>query len=159
VPTDANITVQTFARFRWSTSSGIATNTAVADGEVEDYQLPLILPTPLADLTAIKSVEVFDPTGVGLYMTPGNEVLYKITVNNSAAATAEATDIDLSDTLPENVRFVSATTTGFTGGAFGTPDLPPANTDCVGGACIIRYSGASLPIDTTGEIEVRALIK
>ena len=116
-------------------------------------------PRLLADLTATKSVEVYDPANVGLYMTPGNEVLYRITVNNSATANAEATDIDLSDTLPDNVRFVSATTTGFTGGAFGSPALPAANTDCVGGACVIRYSGASLPIDTTGEIQVRALIK
>jgi len=49
-------------------------------------------------------------------MTPGNEVLYRITVTNSATSTAEAQDIDLSDTLPENVRFISAETTGFTGG-------------------------------------------
>jgi len=116
-------------------------------------------PRLLADLTAVKSVEVYDPASAGLYMTPGNEVLYKITVNNSATANADATDIDLSDTLPENVRFVSATTTGFTGGAFGSPPLPAANTDCVGGACVIRYSGATLPINSTGEIQVRALIK
>lgn len=116
-------------------------------------------PRLLADLTATKSVEVYDPSNLGLYMTPGNEVLYRITVNNSATANSEATDIDLSDTLPDNVRFVSATTTGFTGGAFGSPALPAANTDCVGGACIIRYSGAILPINTTGEVQVRALIK
>jgi len=116
-------------------------------------------PRLLADLTATKSVEVYDPANEGLYMTPGNEVLYRITVNNSATANAEATDIDLSDTLPDNVRFVSASTTGFTGGAFGSPALPAANTDCVGGACVIRYLGATLPIDTTGEIQVRALIK
>lgn len=116
-------------------------------------------PPSAADLSAVKTVEVYDPANAGLYMTPGNEVLYKITVNNSAAATADAEDIDLSDTLPDNVRFVSATTTGFTGGAFGSPALPAANTDCDSGACVIRYSGATLPINTTGEIEVRALIK
>jgi len=149
---------QTFARFRWSTSADITMNTAVSDGEVEDYLIPSISQAT-ADLTAVKSVEVFDPANVGLYMTPGNEVLYRITVTNAATSTAEAQDIDLSDTLPENVRFISAETTGFTGGAFGTPDLPAANTDCVSGACIIRYSGASLPIDTVGEVTVRALIK
>jgi len=82
-----------------------------------------------------------------------------LSVTNAASSTAEAQDIDLSDTLPDNVRFISATTTGFTGGAFGSPDLPAANTDCVGGACVIRYSGATLPIDTVGEVQVRALIK
>lgn len=159
VPTNANMSTQTFARFRWSTSSGITTNTAVGDGEVEDYQLPLILPMPVADITAVKTVEVYDPASVGLYMTPGNEVIYKITVSNSDVATAEANDIDISDTLPSTVKFVSATTTGFIAGAFGTPDLPAPNTDCDGDACVIRYSGATLPIDTTGEITIRALIK
>ena len=148
----------TYARFRWSTSLDIATNTAVSDGEVEDYYIPSISQASV-DLTATKSVEVYDPENIGLYMTPGNEVLYRITVTSSSTSTVEAQDIDLSDTLPDNVRFVSATMTGFVGGAFGSPDLPDANTDCTGGACVIRYSGATLPIDTTGEIQVRALIK
>ena len=128
-------------------------------GQVIKVRPLTMCPRLLADLEAVKSVEVYDPTNAGLYMTPGNEVLYKITVTNSPTATADADSIDLSDTLPDNVRFVSATTTGFTGGAFGSPALPAANTDCVGGACVIRYSGATLPIDTTGEIQVRALIK
>ena len=149
---------QTFARFRWSTTSGLESNTAVSDGEVEDYEIPSITEASV-DLNAVKTVEVYDPANVGLYMTPGNEVLYKIIVTNESTSTVEAQDIDLSDTLPENVRFVSATTTGFTAGSFGSPALPTANTDCDSGACIIRYSGASLAIDTTGEVIVRALIK
>jgi len=121
---------------------------------------PITMCPPLAaDLNAVKSVEVFDPLGQGLYMTPGNEVLYKITVTNSAAATAAAEDVDITDTLPSSLRFVSATTTGFTGGAFGTPDLPPANTDCEATPCIVRFSGGDVPINTTAEIEVRAIIK
>jgi len=116
-------------------------------------------PRLLANLTAVKTVEVYDPASAGLYMTPGNEVLYKITVNNDAAATAQAEDIDLSDTLPSNVRFVSATTTGFSGGSFGSPALPAANTDCDAGACVVRFSNATLPINATGEIQIRALIK
>lgn len=116
-------------------------------------------PRLLANVTAVKTVEVYDPASAGLYMTPGNEVLYRITVNNDASATAQAEDIDLSDTLPGNVRFVSATTTGFTGGSFGSPALPAANTDCDGGACVVRFSNATLPINATGEIQIRALIK
>ena len=92
-------------------------------------------------------------------MTPGNEVLYKITVTNDATATAPAEDVDISDTLPENLRFVSATTTGFTGGAFGSPDLPAANTDCETTPCVVRFSGAEVAIDTSAEIQVRAIIK
>ena len=116
-------------------------------------------PRLLANVTALKTVEVYDPASAGLYMTPGNEVLYKITVNNDAAATAQAEDIDLSDTLPSNVRFVSAATTGFTGGAFGSPALPAANTDCDAGACVVHFSNATLPINATGELQIRAVIK
>ena len=115
----------------------------------------------LADLSAVKTVEVFDPSNEGLYMTPGNEVLYRITVTNSDEAKAQADDVDISDTLPENLKFVSATTTGFTGGTFGSPALPATNTDCgdVPNPCVIRFAGGSVPIDTTAEIIVRALIK
>lgn len=113
----------------------------------------------LADLNAVKTVDVYDPANLGLYMTPGNEVLYKITVTNSATATAAAEDVDISDTLPTNLEFVSATTTGFTGGAFGSPDLPATNTDCGATPCVIRFSGGDIATNTTAEIEVRARIK
>ena len=116
-------------------------------------------PRLLADLSAVKSVEIYDPLNQGLYMTPGNEVLYKITATNSASADAPANDIDITDTLPDTVRFISATTTGFTAGSFGAPALPATNTDCDSGACVIRFSGGTLPINTTGEIIMRALIK
>ena len=157
VPLDASPT-ETIARFRWSTAKGVEFNTAAGDGEVEDYQIGPITEA-FAVLNAVKTVEVFDPGNLGLYMTPGNEVLYKITVTNDATATAPAEDVDISDTLPENLRFVSATTTGFTGGAFGSPDLPAANTDCETTPCVVRFSGAEVAIDTTAEIEVRAIIK
>lgn len=116
-------------------------------------------PPVAADLSAVKTVEVYDPDSLGLYMTPGNEVLYKITVTNSATATASADDVDISDTLPDNLKFVSASTTGFIGGAFGTPALPATNTDCGVTPCIVRFSGGDIPINTTAEISVRALIK
>lgn len=112
-----------------------------------------------ADLNAVKTVEVYDPSALGLYMVPGNEVLYKITVTNSATATASAEDVDISDTLPQNLKFVSATTTGFTGGAFGTPDLPATNTDCGVTPCIVRFSGGDVAVNSTAEILVRAIIK
>lgn len=113
----------------------------------------------MADLSAVKTVEIYDPANLGLYMVPGNEVIYKITVTNSAAATASADDIDITDTLPNDLKFVSASTTGFTGGSFGTPDLPASNTDCAVTSCIVRFSGGDIPINTTAEILVRALIK
>jgi len=113
----------------------------------------------IADLNAVKTVEVYDPTALGLYMTPGNEIIYKITVTNSASATAAAEDVDIADTLPANLKFVSASTSGFTGGAFGSPDLPAPDTDCETTPCVIRFSGGDVAVDTTAEISVRALIK
>ena len=111
----------------------------------------------LPDVDAVKTVEVFDPANAGLFMTPGNEVLYKIAATNSASAEAPARDLDITDTLPDNLQFVSATTTGFTNGAFN--NLPNANTDCNNGQCVISFEGAELPVNTTGEVVVRALIK
>lgn len=119
-------------------------------------------PPVFADLTANKTVEMYDPSGTGatdIYAIPGNEVLYKIQVTNAATASAVATDINLSDVLPDSLRFINATVTGFTGGSFTAPALPAANTDCAGGACIINYTGASLGINTTGEIAIRAVVK
>jgi len=92
-------------------------------------------------------------------MTPGNEFLYTIAVNNSAAATVTANNIRIGDTLPDNRTFVSATTKGFTGRIFGSPALPAANTDCKGGNCVISFAGGSLTEDSTGEIIVRAIIQ
>ena len=92
-------------------------------------------------------------------MTPGNEVLYKITVTNDATATAPAEDVDITDVLPENLKFLSASSTGFIGGTFGTPDLPDENTDCEATSCVIRFSGAGVAIDSVAEISVRAIIK
>jgi len=115
--------------------------------------------SPTADITATKSVEVNDPNGLGLYMVPGNEVLYRIIATNSASAGASATDVDISDTLPTNLRFISANTTGFVGGSFGDPDLPTVNQDCEATPCVVRFSGAEVPIGTTAEVIVIAQIK
>ena len=111
----------------------------------------------LPEVSAVKSVEVFDPSNQGLLMTPGNEVLYKITATNAPSAQAAAKDVDIVDTLPNNLRFVSVSQTGFSGGAF--TSSPSQNTDCDSGACVVSFTGAELPIGATGEVVVRALIK
>ena len=92
-------------------------------------------------------------------MTPGNDVLYRITVVNADTSSAAADDVDISDTLPENLVFISATTTGFTSGAFGNPDLPAANQDCEATPCIINFEDGTVEIDSTAEIQVIARIK
>lgn len=116
-------------------------------------------PPPAANISAQKTVEVFDPAGAGLYAIPGQDMLYRITVENSASATATANDIRLRDILPDTVSFVSASVSGLTGASFGSPALPPSNTDCAGGACIINVTGGSLGVGETGELVIRATLK
>ena len=130
--------------------------------QVISLQPLTMCPPQTAELTATKTVEMYDPSGTGggsLYAIPGNEILYTISVENSATATASASDIKINDVLPDNLRFVSASVSGFSGGSFTTPALPSANTDCAAGACIINYEGASLSVASTGAIEIRALVK
>jgi len=108
-----------------------------------------------ADISAVKSVEIADPSQ-GIYMVPGSELIYKITVTNSANATAAADDIAISDTLPNTLTFLSASTTGFTGGSLSNP---AANTDCSTASCVIGFSGGSLPEDSIGEVLVHVRIQ
>lgn len=119
-----------------------------------------LCPLPMADLSAVKSAEVYDPGGQGgLYSVPGQDMLYRIAVTNSSAATSAASNINFVDTLPDNLRFISASTTGFTGGSFTAPALPAVNTDCSGGACVISFQGASLGIGETAEVQIIAQLK
>ncbi len=123
------------------------------DGNFMRISLIFDVPIPL---TAAKTVT---PATPGQYMTPGAEIIYTIAITNDVAATDTATDITVNDTLPDNLAFVSALATGFTGGAFGSPALPAANTNCTGGACVINFAGASLAVNSTGEVVVRAVIQ
>lgn len=130
--------------------------------QVISLQPLTMCPPQVASLTATKTVEMYDPSGTGggsLYAIPGNEILYTISVENAATATASASDIKINDVLPENLRFLSASVSGFSGGSFTAPALPSANTDCAAGACIINYEGATLSVASTGEIEIRAVVK
>lgn len=157
VPEDA-VTSEIFARFRWSTVQGLESNTAAGNGEVEDYLIGPIAEA-VVNLNAVKSVEVYDPDNLGLYMTPGNEVLYKITVTNANTSNASANDVDIIDTLPENLKFISAETIGFSGGSFGNPNLPSLNQDCAITPCVVSFENGSVAKDSTAEVQVRALIK
>ena len=51
-------TDQTFARFRWSTTSGLDTTTTATDGEVEDYAVTIASPAPLTAIPASCSAPV-----------------------------------------------------------------------------------------------------
>jgi uncharacterized repeat protein (TIGR01451 family) len=137
-----------------------------------------------ANVSGAKTVSIFSedgsgcatipgtaPTGVQ-YSIPGACVEYRITVANND--TRAATAIAVSDTLPEELEFVSAaleTGGDFTGGTLSTPTIvaPATSLDCSGGACVVTFTGASLPADDgvtpdngnspEGVIIIRALLK
>jgi len=115
-----------------------------------------------AALSASKTVAVVatNPTNcaidaiAGGFATPGACVEYVITASNAAGATATATNIAISDVLPDEVQFVSAAQSGFTAaGALSTPG---------GGcttACAVGLTGASLAPGASGAVTIRALVR
>lgn len=120
-----------------------------------------------ADITASKTVSIFSEDGTGCASIPGTPaageqfsipgacVEYVIEVIN-AGGSASATAIDLSDTLADELEFIAADASGFTGE---TVTAPAANTDCTGGACVINMTGATLAASTTGYLTIRALVQ
>ena len=46
IPMDATAEIETYARLRFSSVGGLAPTGAAADGEVEDYRIPLVAPPP-----------------------------------------------------------------------------------------------------------------
>lgn len=114
-----------------------------------------------AALTAGKTVAIVatNPTNcatdaiAGGFATPGACVEYVISASNAAGA-ATATNIAISDVLPNEVQFVSAAGAGFS--PAGTLTTPPGG--CTSG-CTVSLTGASLAQNTTGTITIRALVR
>lgn len=122
-----------------------------------------------ADVTAAKAVSVFTQDGSGCatipgapgtdpLSIPGSCVEYVITATNNGASAA-ATAIAISDTLPGALEFVTAQVAGFAGGTF---NQPITGTDCSGNGntdCPITLTGASLAAGATGTVTIRALVQ
>lgn len=120
-----------------------------------------------ANLTAKKEVEIFSEDGSGCatipgsagtgnqYIIPGACVEYVVEVKN-LGATVTATNIAVSDDLPTELTYVTAATTGFTGGTF---TQPATNADCSSVTCTVSLAGASLAAGSTGTIKIRALVQ
>jgi hypothetical protein len=120
-----------------------------------------------ADLTAGKTVTVFTQDGSGCttipgtagtgdqYSVPGACVEYVISTTNTGAS-ASATSLAISDVLADELEFINAASSGFTGGTF---TQPATNTDCTGGACTVSLTGATLTAGSTGTITIRALVQ
>ncbi|MEP6343443.1 MAG: hypothetical protein ABJ275_09020 [Maricaulaceae bacterium] len=78
--------------------------------DVECYLLNKWKPTVFqticqANIAAQKTVETWDPQSIGLYSTPGNDVLYKITVTHLGGATLDNNSVFLADSLPREIMF------------------------------------------------------
>lgn len=73
-----------------------------------------------ADLSATKSVEMYDPTSTGVFALPGNEVIYTITATNTGAGPVDTDTIFLVDALPGEVEFYNG---DFNDGGAGTDSI------------------------------------
>lgn len=125
------------------------------------------------ELDALKTVDVIatNPSncaadmagGATEYSVPGSCVEYLISVTNNGA-TATATSIDISDTLPAEVLYVASfENSADPSGWEGTPAPVITETNCgVGdtpGACVVDLTGASLAPGNTGTLRVRATVR
>jgi len=96
---------------------------------------------------AVDTDAFFNPGGCGEYI---------ITVTNSGSAAADITT--LTDTLPDEVNFIDAEFTNFTGGTAAEP-TGAAPVDCTAGACVVSQTGGSVAAGVTATIRVRFTIK
>lgn len=115
-----------------------------------------------ASLSASKTVAVVATNPVdcatdaiaGGFATPGACVEYVISAANAAGASATATNIAISDVLPDEVQYVSAVQSGFTvAGALSAPGGACAT------GCTVGLTGASLAPGATGTVTIRALVR
>jgi uncharacterized repeat protein (TIGR01451 family) len=95
----------TFARFRWSTTSGLASSSTASNGEVEDYIVTILGP---AVLIVVKSSTIFG----NLFAIPGNDILYAITATNTGLGPADADSVFVLDSLPATVEFYNGDVDG-----------------------------------------------
>ena len=110
VPTNA-ITTRTFARFRWSTQTGLPATTITArDGEVEDYPVTVI--ARKAILTISKTSLIYDQPGKATFAIPGNDAIYTITVTNIGNGPTDNNSVFIYDTLPSQVSFFNGDVDG-----------------------------------------------
>ncbi len=88
------------------------------------------------------------------YAVPGACIEYVISVTNAVGASATATDIAVSDTLPDEVAFVGVTQSSFT--VAGTLTSPGGGCTT---SCVVSLSTASLAPNTTGTVTIRATVR
>lgn len=153
--------------------AGAATADAANDGAHSDSARYTV---GAAELTANKTVSILATDGAAFgcsnfantqintsqYAAPGACVEYVITATNAATATQPASNIDISDFLPEGVVFVAAQQASFsTAGTLTSPAVGCAP-DPVGPpvvTCEVRLDDAVLNVNTTGTLTIRATVQ
>lgn len=147
-----------------------------------DYSAQSVLTVEAPTLVATKTVLVFDtdpaseaacealtaPQSGDQYSVPGACIQYVISVANSGSGSA--TNLDIQDQLPGDVRFLKAelattTATGFAddtniGGAGPILTAPGAAVDCDGSSnCLVQLTDAILGSSEDGQVKIWALIR
>lgn len=107
-PVTATLT-PTFARFRWSTTSGVGPSSTASNGEVEDYQVTVFGP---AVLNTDKVSVMYETSGSNRFAIPGADVLYSITTSNTGTGPTDANSVFIFDALPAAVTFFNGDVDG-----------------------------------------------
>ena len=93
---------QTFARFRWSTQTGLDPFAIIGhDGEVEDYATSV---GGTAILSSTKASVVYSANATPFFI-PGNDVIYTVQTTNNGTAATDSNSVFALDTLPPQVEF------------------------------------------------------
>lgn len=103
------ILTPTFARFRWSTTAGLASSSVASNGEVEDYQVTVIGPAVLA---VDKISVMYSSAGTDRFAIPGADILYSITTANTGTGPADTNSVVIFDALPSSVTFFNGDVDG-----------------------------------------------
>lgn len=96
---------QSFARFRWSTTSGLTALSTASSGEVEDYAVTILGRAVLSiDKTSALYSEVFH--------LPGNDIVYMITASNTGNGSTDNNSVFIYDSLPSTIAFYNGDVDG-----------------------------------------------
>lgn len=91
----------------------------------------------IAVLEGEKTRTMYDPTNIGLYAIPGNDVIYTITMTNTGNGATDADSVFIVDTMPSEVEFFN-----------GDMDGPGPATDPVNGV----DTGSGLTLDYATDV-------
>ncbi len=126
-----------FARFRCTTDGAVGFTGEASDGEVEDYAVTIIVPTPAVGATKDDALLV-DGDSDGL-ADPGDTLRYTIVITNNG--TGDATSVVFNDTPDPNTALVVGSVTT-TAGTVTTGNTAGDTTVAVDAGTLAAYGGS-----------------